>query len=63
MIGLYISAFLMVFSGLLMGIKFNLVNLPKVVLLVGVLALFTAIVLLLIYTIKSYKIRLVHLKL
>ena len=63
-IGLYISAFLMVFSGLLMAIEFNLrVNLPKAVLLVGVLALFIAIVLLLVYTIRSYKIRLAHLKL
>jgi len=63
-IGLYISAFLMVLSGLLIAVEFNLtVNLPKIVLLVGVLALFVAIVLILVYTIRSYKIRLVHLKL
>jgi len=63
-IGLYISAFLMVLSGLLIAAEFNLtVNLPKVVLLTGVLVLFVAIILLLVFTVKSYKIRIAHLKL
>jgi len=62
--GFYISTFLMVLSGLLMAVEFNLtINLPKLVLLIGILALFFAIVLLLVFTIKSYKIRIAHLKL
>ncbi len=61
---LYISAFLMVLSGLLIAIEFSLkLYLPKIVLLIGVLVLFIAIILLLVYTIRSYKIRLAHLKL
>jgi len=61
---LYIATFLMVLSGLLMAIDFELsLNLPKIILLIGILALFVAIVLLLIYTMRSYKIRLSHLKL
>jgi len=63
-LGLYISTFLMVLSGLLTAIEFNLsLNLPKIILLIGVLVLFVAIVLLIVYTIRSYKIRLYHLKL
>ena len=57
LISLYISAFLMVLSGLLASIDVIDVKISKTLLVIGVLALFIGLLVLLIYTLKSYKIR------